>query len=123
MDTKQELLKNKYSMKKPWGNFQQFTLNQKSTVKILKILPKRKLSLQKHHKRNEFWKVIKGNCIILIGKDEYRAKEGDEFFIPKKTEHRIIGGDMTSEVLEISFGTFDEEDIIRLEDVYGRNKI
>lgn len=110
----------KYTEKRPWGKFEQFTHNQKSTVKIITVSPKRKLSLQYHNKRNEFWKIINGSCSIVIGDKLIKAKEGDEFYIPKKTNHRIIGGQKTAKILEISLGTFDENDIVRLEDNYGR---
>lgn len=106
--------------KKPWGNFEQFTHNQKSTVKILTVLPKRKLSLQYHLKREEFWKVLEGNCTVIIGDKKYTAKKGDYFQIKKKQKHRIIGGTKTAQLLEISFGNFDEADIVRIEDIYGR---
>lgn len=47
-------------------------------------------------------------------------KDGDEVRIPPGTKHRLIGGAIVGQVLEISFGEFDEEDIVRYEDDYGR---
>ena len=107
-------------VKKPWGLFEQFTHNEKVTVKILTIRPKRKLSLQYHTKRKEFWYVLDGTCTVVIGKKEFIAKKGDSFTIKKKEVHRIIGGSKTTRILEISSGFFSEEDIVRIEDVYGR---
>lgn len=107
-------------IKKPWGNFETFTKNKKTTVKILTVCPKRKLSLQYHTKRDEYWRILEGACIVIIGDSIKKAQSGDSFFIEKKTKHRIVGGKRTTKILEISFGPFDEEDIIRLEDVYNR---
>ena len=108
------------TVNKPWGKFEQFTHNQMSTVKILTVEPHQQLSLQYHHKREELWKVISGDCKVILGRKEMIAGPDDEFFIPKKAKHRIIGGAKTAKILEISFGEFDEEDIVRLEDSYGR---
>ena len=105
---------------RPWGSFERFTHNEISTVKILTIKPKKKNSLQYHNKRKEFWRVLEGNPILTIGKKVEKAKPGNEFSISKKTEHRIESGDKQVKILEISFGEFDEEDIVRLEDDFGR---
>ena len=106
--------------KRPWGGFEQFTKNELSTVKILVVKPKQAFSLQYHKKRQEFWKVLDGKCKITIGKDVVNAKPGDEFIIPKKTNHRCMALGKEVKILEVSFGKFDEKDIVRLEDKYGR---
>jgi mannose-6-phosphate isomerase len=108
-------------VKKPWGNFEQFTLNEKCTVKILNVLPKKRLSLQSHNHRKEFWKVLKGPVKIQIGNKKIKAPEGKEFIIDPKTKHRLEGLDKEGKVLEISFGKFSEKDITRLEDDFNRN--
>ncbi len=110
----------KYSENRPWGKFEQFSLNEVSTVKIIYVNKNEELSLQYHKKREEFWKIIDGNPIITIGDKEIEAKKDDEFFIPIETKHRIKTKDSPSRILEISFGNFDEKDIVRLEDKYNR---
>jgi len=107
-------------VKRPWGGFRQFTLNEKSTVKILEIKPKKRTSLQYHENRSEFWRVLDNSLKITIGKKVIKAKKDDEFFVPKKTNHRLEGLNNTSHILEISFGNFKESDIKRLEDDFGR---
>lgn len=111
---------NKYLEKRPWGKFEQFAKNEKCTVKLLYVKPEQELSLQYHHKRDEFWKVISGKPKITKGDKIIDAKEGDEFFIPKGTKHRIKAEKEPVKVLEISFGEFEEKDEVRLEDTYGR---
>ncbi len=111
---------NKYIENRPWGNFVRFTHNEPSTVKIITVEPNQGLSLQTHHKRSEFWKVLSGNPIITIGDKEVTAQPGDEFFVKEETPHCIATGETKAEILEIAFGTFDEADIVRLNDRYGR---
>ena len=111
----------KYVEKRPWGDFERFTLNEISTVKILTIKPKQKFSLQYHKKRREFWKFLDNPAKVTLGKKTIRVKKGDEILIPVKTNHRIEAYSKPVKVLEISFGKFDEKDIKRIEDAYGRN--
>lgn len=110
----------KIVVSKPWGMFEQFTLNQKSTVKILTVEPSTRLSYQSHKDRDEFWRCIKGTVTAIINDVEIPMCEGDELWIPRGTKHRLIGGQHQGKVLEICFGEFDEEDITRHEDDYGR---
>jgi len=109
-------------VKKPWGNEEEFALNSKCTVKILTVKPLSKTSLQYHYHRDEFWKVIDGKVRIWIGNRKILAKVGDEFFIKRKVKHRLEGLSVEGKVLEISFGKFDEKDIVRVEDDYGRTE-
>jgi len=106
--------------KRPWGEFQEFALNEKSTIKIIKVKPRQETSLQYHINREEMWYFITSG-FIQIGKKRYRKKEGDEVWISKKMPHRLIAGKNELKILETSFGKFDEKDEIRLEDKYGRN--
>ena len=101
----------RYLEKRPWGGFRRFTLNESSTVKILTIKPRQEFSLQYHKYRDEFWRFLDAPAIIRIGRKTIKAKKGDEFFIPMRKEVNI---------LEISFGKFDERDILRIKDKYGR---
>ena len=105
---------------RPWGNFERFTLNEKTTVKIISVNAGESISLQTHEHRDEFWRVIKGSGVIRIGGKENQAHEGDAFFCPRHSEHRVTGGPEGLSFLEIAFGDFDEGDIRRLEDRYGR---
>jgi mannose-6-phosphate isomerase-like protein (cupin superfamily) len=113
---------NVFQVEKPWGNFRQFTHNENSTVKTITVNPNEELSLQSHEKRSEFWKVLQGGGVFEIGDTKYDVKEGDENFIPVGVKHRLIGGENGIMILEIATGDFDEEDIIRYEDKYGRAK-
>jgi mannose-6-phosphate isomerase-like protein (cupin superfamily) len=109
-----------YTEERPWGRFTEFTKNEPSTVKIVTVDQTQALSLQSHRTRDEFWRVIEGEGFVTTGDSRVPAKKGDEFFIPRGTKHRIEAADRTISVLEISFGSFDESDIERFEDRYGR---
>jgi len=108
------------TIKKPWGHFEQFTLNEISTVKIHSIDPNSSLSLQYHNDRTEFWYIISGHPVVTIGEQKINAKPGDEFTIGKKELHQIEATDDAVQFLEIAYGNFDEEDIVRIKDKYGR---
>lgn len=105
---------------RPWGYFRQFCKNESVTVKILSLKPYEMFSLQKHSKREEFWRVISGTGFVTIEEDKRGIKIGDEIIIPLETKHRLEGGPTGLEVMEISFGDFDEDDIVRYEDKYHR---
>ncbi len=109
-----------YREERPWGEFVEFSKNTSSTVKIITIKPGEALSLQYHHHRDEFWRVLSGNGTLQIGTDRLPALPGKEFFAPRETPHRMEGGTEPLVILEISFGDFDEKDIVRTEDRYGR---
>ncbi len=108
-------------VEKPWGFFEQFTLNELSTVKLLQVKKGEETSLQYHKNRTEFWKVMEGNPELTIGSEKILAHPQDEYVIQKEAEHRIAAPTDDVLILEISTGHFDEEDIVRLEDKYKRN--
>ena len=106
---------------KPWGRFIQYVLNQPVTVKILEIHAGEEVSYQYHDNRSELWIPLdEGTCIRL--EDEIlRPKTMEPVFIPQGAKHQLIGEAQDYRILEISFGHFDEEDIVRLQDKYGRD--
>ena len=111
---------NSVTTKRPWGSFTRFTSNEPSTVKLLNINKGEEFSLQYHTHREEFWKIIKGNPEIVVGDKTEHPHEGDEFVITPHTNHRISAPTDDVIVLEISNGQFDENDVVRIEDKYGR---
>ncbi len=105
---------------RPWGNFERFTLNEQTTVKIVTVNPGEAISLQTHEHRDEFWRVLTGSGTVRIGEIDHPAHVGDAFFNSRHSKHRVEGGPEGLTFLEIAFGDFDEKDIARLEDKYGR---
>ena len=109
-----------YHEDRPWGSFERFTLNEPSTVKVITVKTGEAFSLQKHKNRDEWWKIIVGDGTATIGDEKHDIHVGDEYFVPQGTEHQIEAGKTAVVFLEISFGDFDESDITRINDRYGR---
>lgn len=106
---------------RPWGAFERFTLNEPSTVKIITVSPGQEFSLQQHAHRDEEWLVLQGSGTVTVG--EHVATDvgpGQNFFVARGTQHRVKGGPQGITFLEIALGQFDEADITRLADDYGR---
>ena len=108
-------------VKKPWGDFKEFILNKKCTVKIITVKPHQALSLQIHNHRNERWYFLTDGY-VQIGSKKKKIKKGGYLLINKKVPHRLYAESTSVHVLEIAQGHFYEKDITRLEDNYGRIK-
>jgi mannose-1-phosphate guanylyltransferase/mannose-1-phosphate guanylyltransferase/mannose-6-phosphate isomerase len=109
-----------YKEERPWGSFERFTLNEPSTVKIITVAPGEAFSLQTHEHRDEYWRVLSGSGWITSGSETRDARPGDSFFTSRGQRHRAEAGPDGLAFLEIALGEFDEDDITRLEDKYGR---
>ena len=111
---------NIYSENRPWGKFEKFHENKSCTVKLIYVNANSRLSLQYHKKRSEFWKVIKGTAMVEIDEKTITLQEGETITIPRQTKHRVLALENDCIILEIAYGKFDENDIVRLEDDYHR---
>ncbi len=109
-----------YSESRPWGRFEKFHENKSCTVKLIYVNANSRLSLQYHKKRSEFWKVIKGTALVEIDEKRIVLGEGETITIPRQAKHRVLALESECVILEISYGRFDENDIVRLEDDYQR---
>ena len=109
-----------YFESRPWGNFTRFTYNQFSTVKIIEVKSGEILSLQLHHHRDELWVAIDEGIVAEVAGEKHFLKPNETIFVPRETTHRL-SATKTARVLEIAFGEFDEKDIVRFEDKYGRD--
>ena len=107
---------------RPWGNYHVIAKNLGYQIKEIKVSVNAKLSLQKHQNRAEFWQIIKGNCRVTVGEREYDLEDDNNIYIPKNTLHRIENtGNQELIFIEIQLGDdIKEEDIVRIEDDYGR---
>lgn len=109
-----------YSEDRPWGSFEKFHENEQCTVKLIYVNANSRLSLQYHSERWEFWKIVKGSAEVQLEEKLLILKEGESLVIPMRAKHRVkaVGGQCI--ILEISYGRFKEDDIVRLEDDYRR---
>jgi mannose-1-phosphate guanylyltransferase len=109
-----------YTEERPWGRFEKFHENQLCTVKLIYIKANSRLSLQYHKERWEFWKVMKGTAQVELDGEISEIKEEENIVIPKGVKHRVKALNNNCVILEISYGKFDENDIVRIEDDYKR---
>jgi mannose-6-phosphate isomerase len=105
---------------RPWGRFQQLVLNEPCSVKIITVEPHQRLSLQSHQLRSEWWIVLDDAMEVHVDGRRVTLRRGEEVFIPQGAVHRAVGLEQPCRWLEIAFGRFDEQDIERYEDAYGR---
>lgn len=107
-------------VRRPWGGYTVVgQWSGKITVKILKVDPRSRLSLQRHRHRDEEWLCLRGNAEVQVGEKKMKVGVGDRTVVPRNCLHRIYS-ERGAEFLEVSMGKFSEDDIVRLEDDYGR---
>ncbi|CAM8391225.1 {ManC} Mannose-1-phosphate guanylyltransferase [Candidatus Methylopumilus planktonicus] len=107
---------------RPWGYFDSVDHGEHFQIKRIVVKPREKLSLQLHHKRAEHWVVVAGKAKVYIGDEVKFLSENESIYIPKETKHSLENpGDINLEIIEIQTGSYlGEDDIVRLEDRYGR---
>ena len=93
-------------------------------VKRIVVKPGAALSLQMHHHRAEHWIVVRGTARVIRGEESFLVAENESTFIPVGTQHRLENpGRLPLEMIEVQSGSYlGEDDIVRFEDVYGRDK-
>src|SRR4030095_3973471 len=106
----------------PWGKWEVLLDEPGYKVKRITVLPSKRLSYQKHFKRQEHWIVVEGEALVTLDGKEIRLKAGDAIDIPMESAHRIANPGSTPLVfIEVQRGSyFGEDDIVRLQDDYGR---
>ena len=107
---------------RPWGLYDSIGNGKRFQVKRIEVNPGAKLSLQMHHHRAEHWVVVKGTARITNGDKEYLLTENQSTYIPIGVTHSLENpGKIPLELIEIQSGAYlGEDDIVRLEDRYGR---
>ncbi len=107
---------------KPWGSYTNILDEEYTKVKKIVIHPNQSPSYQYHFRRSEVWIIVKGSGDIKIDDKIGHYRIGDVIVIPKETKHQIINNGKEDLVfIEVQLGEyFGEDDIVRLEDKYGR---
>ncbi len=105
-----------------WGGFKVLDELPRFKVKKLIIKPGKQISLQRHHHRSEYWVVVAGTAEIIKNNEIIFLTESQAVHIPVNTVHRVFNpGKIDLEIIEVQTGAYlEEDDIIRLEDDYGR---
>lgn len=107
---------------KPWGYELIFAHTERYAGKILHVDAGQALSLQYHREKDETLFLLKGEYELTIEEDgelvQHTVREGEAFHVTPGTQHRMVGGPEGCDILEVS--TPELEDVVRLEDRYGR---
>jgi mannose-1-phosphate guanylyltransferase/mannose-6-phosphate isomerase len=107
---------------RPWGEYNDIDEDARFRVKRIIVKPGGILSLQKHKHRSEHWVVVKGTGTVTRGEEVSELGENQSTYIPKGVVHRLENkGTVPLHLIEIQVGDYvGEDDIVRLEDTYGR---
>lgn len=107
---------------RPWGWYEGIDKGERFQVKRIAVKPGAALSLQMHLHRAEHWVVVNGTAKVTRGDDTFLVSENESTFISLGTQHRLENpGKVMLEMIEVQSGSYlGEDDIVRLEDVYGR---
>ncbi len=105
---------------RPWGSFRQYAHNEQVTVKIITVAGGEALSRQRHAHRDELWIALDEGLVVELDDVRHHTEAGEELWIPRGTVHRASAPTGRARFVEVAFGDFDEGDIERLDDRYGR---
>ncbi len=108
---------------RPWGWYDSVDAGERFQVKRIGVKPGASLSLQKHHHRAEHWVVVRGTAEVTRGSETFLLSENQSTYIPIGEVHRLHNpGKMELEMIEVQSGAYlGEDDIVRLDDSYGRS--
>lgn len=109
---------------RPWGNYTILRTEENFQVKKLFVNPGKRISLQSHKFRAEHWFIVSGRGTAELAGEELAVVTGDSIDVPIGTKHRIsCGAGAPLVVIEVQTGSnFEEDDIVRFEDDFGRVK-
>jgi mannose-1-phosphate guanylyltransferase/mannose-6-phosphate isomerase len=107
---------------RPWGVYDSVDFGERFQVKRIVVKPGATLSLQMHHHRAEHWVVVSGTAEVTNGDKVILLSENQSTYIPLGQVHRLANpGKVPLEIIEVQSGSYlGEDDIVRLEDTYGR---
>ena len=110
---------------RPWGYYQTIDLADRFQVKKLMIKPGAKTSTQIHYHRSEHWVIVEGTAKITKGEEIILLHENESIYLPMGSTHRVENpGKIPLHLIEVQSGSYlGEDDIIRIEDMYGRIEI
>ncbi len=107
---------------RPWGSYEGVERGERFQVKQLIVKPGGASSMQIHHHRSEHWVVVKGTAEVTLGDEKKLLSEDESIYIPLGIPHRIYNpGRIPMHFIEVQSGSYlEEDDIVRLDDNYGR---
>lgn len=112
-----------YKEERPWGCFENLLDTEYCKVKRITVNPKQSPSYQYHYKRSEVWTIVQGEAVVTLDDKEQTYSVGEVVRIPVLIKHRVHNPSDTDPLMFIEVQTgsyFGEDDIVRLQDSYGR---
>jgi mannose-6-phosphate isomerase len=108
--------------RRPWGAYVVLDDGPMAKVKRITVDPGQRLSYQRHHRRREHWFVVAGTALVTLDDTDHEVGVGESIDIPLGAAHRVTNkGDEPLVFVEVQQGDyFGEDDIVRLDDDYGR---
>ncbi len=107
---------------RPWGWFETIEESENYKLKKIFINSNQQFSLQYHNNRDEHWIIVAGSGIITIENSSFPVQFNESFLISKGKRHRLKASDDGILFYEVQTGICNEDDIVRIEDDYGRTK-
>ena len=109
-------------MYRPWGFYESLITGDRFQVKRIVVTPGQKLSLQKHFHRAEHWVVVNGTALVTRDSETLLVRENESVYLPLGCVHRLENpGKIPLTLIEVQSGPYlGEDDIVRIEDTYGR---
>lgn len=109
---------------RPWGSFTILEEGRGYKIKRIEVNPGHRLSLQMHYHRSEHWIVVCGTAKVTCGENELLIHQNQSTYVPQGHVHRLENpGVIPLVLIEVQNGEYlGEDDIIRFEDDYARNK-
>ncbi len=107
---------------RPWGKYDSIDEGERYQVKRIRVKPGEGFSLRMHHHRAEHWIVVAGTAQVTMNDEVRLLVENESIYIPFGTPHRLENpGKIPLDLIEVRSGAYlKEDDIVRLEDRYGR---
>jgi mannose-1-phosphate guanylyltransferase/mannose-6-phosphate isomerase len=107
---------------RPWGFYERLIQGERFQVKRIVVSPGRQLSLQSHFHRAEHWVVVNGTAKVTRDDEKLIVRENESVYLPLGCKHRLENpGKIPLTLIEVQSGAYlGEDDIVRMEDVYGR---
>ena len=107
---------------RPWGSYETLVMSDRFQVKRIVVSPGEENSLQMHYHRAEHWIIVSGTAEVTIGGEVRLLTENESVYVPLGLQHRIKNpGTIPLVFIEVQSGAYlGEDDIVRLQDNYGR---
>ena len=111
-------------VERPWGWYQVIAEAPGHLIKRIAVNPGQQISLQKHRQRSEHWVVVSGTARVTVGEKTFNVHPNESTFVPVSQKHRLENpGKVPLVLIEVQSGEYlEEDDIVRFDDMYGRQE-